>query len=184
MDTRLVQSNRNYTTLLCYQKALVVYDLTYHFCERFLDKRDRTYDQMIQAARSGKQNIVEGTIDKSTSYEMMIKLLNVSRGSHMELLEDFRDYLRVRKLRVWEPESKEVYAMRRLGTEHTEPDFFVRLSETRTDETIANMIIVLIHQAESLTMRYIRRIESEFRENGGMKERMYALRVSARETGK
>ncbi|MBR5865042.1 MAG: four helix bundle protein, partial [Alistipes sp.] len=64
-------------SLLCYQKALVIYDLTYHFCERFIDKRDRTYDQMLQAARSGKQNIVEGSVDKSTSYEMMIKLLNV-----------------------------------------------------------------------------------------------------------
>ena len=84
-DSRIVHSNRNYTSLLCYQKALVVYDLTYHFCERFLDKRDRTYDQMIQAARSGKQNIVEGVVDLSTSFEMVIKLLNVSRGSLAEL---------------------------------------------------------------------------------------------------
>ena len=140
MDSRLVQPNRNYTSLLCYQKALVIYDMTYHFCERFLDKRDRTYDQMLQAARSGKQNIVEGTVDKSSSYEMMIKLLNVSRGSHMELLEDFHDYLRVRKLRLWEAASKEVAAMRRLGTEHSESDFFINLAVTRSDETIANMM--------------------------------------------
>ena len=184
MDSRLVQTNRNYTSLLCYQKALVIYDMTYHFCERFLDKRDRTYDQMLQAARSGKQNIVEGTVDKSSSYEMMIKLLNVSRGSHMELLEDFHDYLRVRKLRLWEAASKEVAAMRRLGTEHSESDFFINLAVTRSDETIANMIIVLLHQAETLTMRYIRHIEEEFREQGGIKEKMYAVRVNARDAMK
>ena len=184
MDTRLVQSNRNYTSLLCYQKALVIYDLTYHFCSRFIDKRDRTYDQMLQAARSGKQNIVEGTVDKSTSYEMMIKLLNVSRGSHMELLEDFKDYLRVRGLRVWGAASDEVAAMRRLGVEHTDSEFFVRLAVTRNDETIANMIIVLLHQADLLTMRYIRHIESEFRKEGGIKERMYAVRVNARDSNK
>jgi four helix bundle suffix protein len=158
--------------------------MTYHFCERFLDKRDRTHDQMLQAARSGKQNIVEGTVDKSSSYEMMIKLLNVSRGSHMELLEDFHDYLRVRKLRLWEAASKEVAAMRRLGTEHSESDFFINLAVTRSDETIANMIIVLLHQAETLTMRYIRHIEEEFREQGGIKEKMYAVRVNARDAKK
>ena len=184
MDSRLVQPNRNYTSLLCYQKALVIYDMTYYFCERFLDKRDRTHDQMLQAARSGKQNIVEGTVDKSSSYEMMIKLLNVSRGSHMELLEDFHDYLRVRKLRLWEAASKEVAAMRRLGTEHSESDFFINLAVTRSDETIANMIIVLLHQAETLTMRYIRHIEEEFREQGGIKEKMYAVRVKARDAKK
>lgn len=184
MDSRLVQTNRNYTSLLCYQKALVIYDMTYHFCERFLDKRDRTHDQMLQAARSGKQNIVEGTVDKSSSYEMMIKLLNVSRGSHMELLEDFHDYLRVRKLRLWEAASKEVAAMRRLGTEHSESDFFINLAVTRSDETLANMIIVLLHQAETLTMRYIRHIEEEFREQGGIKEKMYAVRVNARDAKK
>ena len=184
MDSRLVQTNRNYTSLLCYQKALVIYDMTYYFCERFLDKRDRTHDQMLQAARSGKQNIVEGTVDKSSSYEMMIKLLNVSRGSHMELLEDFHDYLRVRKLRLWEAASKEVAAMRRLGTEHSESDFFINLAVTRSDETISNMIIVLLHQAETLTMRYIRHIEEEFREQGGIKEKMYAVRVNARDANK
>ena len=181
MDKCLVQPNRNYTSLLCYQKALVIYDLTYHFCERFIDKRDRTYDQMIQAARSGKQNIVEGTIDKSTSYEMMIKLLNVSRGSHMELLEDYKDYLRVRKLRLWDTTSKEVEAMRKLGVEHSDSDYFVGIAETRSDEVIANMVIVLLYQADVLTLRYIEHIEAEFRKHGGIKERMYAVRISARD---
>ena len=180
MDNRIVQTNRNYTSLLCYQKSLVIYDLTYHFCERFLDKRDRTYDQMLQAARSGKQNIVEGTVDKSTSYEMMIKLLNVSRGSLAELKEDYMDYIRTRGLRLWEAYSKEVEAMRRLGVEHSESQFFVKLAVTRSDETVANMIIVLLHQAESLIMRYIRYAEVEFREQGGIKEKMYAVRVNAR----
>ena len=92
---RIIDSNTNYSDLLCYKKTVVIYDITHHFCKRFVEPRDRTYDQMIQAARSGKQNIVEGTIDKASSYEMCLKLLNVARGSLKELLEDYKDYLRV-----------------------------------------------------------------------------------------
>ncbi len=95
MSSNHINLNTNYHKLLCYQKSVVVYDLTYHFCSRFIDKHDRTYDQMIQAARSGKQNIVEGYGDMATSKEMGIKLFNVARASLMELAEDYGDYLRV-----------------------------------------------------------------------------------------
>src|SRR5438093_7344375 len=92
----------NYQELLSYQKAEVVYDLTYCFCQRFLNKGDRTIDQMVQAARSGKQNIAEGSKASGTSKETEIKLTNVARASLEELLVDYHDFLRVRDLRLWE----------------------------------------------------------------------------------
>jgi four helix bundle suffix protein len=183
MHARIVNSNSNYTELLCYKKAVVIYDLTHHFCARFIDTHDRTFDQMIQAARSGKQNIVEGTVDKATSYEMAIKLINVARGSLKELLEDFKDYLRVRGLKLWPLDSREVEAMRKLGVEQSDPVYYVKMAESRSAEVIANMVIVLLYQADTLLMRYIASIEDEFRINGGVKERMYAARVEVKQRG-
>lgn len=183
MCARIVNSNHNYSTLLCYKKAVVIYDLTHHFCTRFIDARDRTFDQMVQAARSGKQNIVEGTVDKATSYEMAIKLINVARGSLKELLEDYKDFLRVNGHELWSFDSKEVDAMRRLGTEHTESEYFVKLAESRTADVIANMVVVLLYQADTLLMRYIASIEDEFKANGGVKEKMYAVRMEVKQRG-
>src|SRR5260370_39951676 len=97
----------NYQELLSYQKAEVVYDLTYRFCQHFLNKGDRTIDQMVQAARSGKQNIAEGSKAARTSKETEIKLTNVARASLEELLVDYRDFLRVRDLQLWSKDSKE-----------------------------------------------------------------------------
>jgi four helix bundle protein len=104
-----------YAGLLAYQKALVVFQGTVRFCERFLEKRDRTVDQMIQAARSGKQNIVEGSKVSGTSKEAEIKLINVARASLEELLEDYRDFLRVRKAQLWPKDSREALFVRKLG---------------------------------------------------------------------
>lgn len=183
MDKRIIDSNSNYTNLLCYQKAVVIYDLTYHFCTRFIDKRDRTYDQMIQAARSGKQNIVEGVVDKASSYEMAIKLLNVARASLKELLEDYKDYLRTRNHCVWSVDSKEVAAMRKLGVEKNDPEYYIHLAESRSDDVIANMTIVLIYQADTLIMRYIKSVEEDFKTNGGIKERLHKLRMESKNPG-
>src|SRR2546430_3872421 len=102
-----------YEDLLSFQKARIVYDATVRFCERFLSKRDRTVDQMVQAARSGKQNILEGSKASGTSKEAEIKLVNVARASLEELLEDYRDFLRVRKLALWDKESREARLVRR-----------------------------------------------------------------------
>src|SRR5437773_7368162 len=110
-----VPPHGNYQELLSYQKAEVVYDLTYRFCQRFLNRGDRTIDQMVQAARSGKQNIAEGSKAAGTSKEMEIKLTNVARASLEELLVDYRDFLRVRDLRLWEKDSKEARFVRDLG---------------------------------------------------------------------
>src|SRR5215212_2350501 len=104
----------NYRALLSYQKAEVVYDLTFRFCHRFLARGDRTIDQMIQAARSGKQNIAEGSKAAATSSEMEIKLTNVARASLEELLVDYQDFLRVRDLRLWDKDSKEARFVRTL----------------------------------------------------------------------
>lgn len=96
-----IPAHGNYRELLSYQKAEVIYDLTYRFCQRFLARNDRTIDQMVQAARSGKQNILEGSKASGTSKEMEIKLTNVARASQEELLADYQDFLRVRGLPIW-----------------------------------------------------------------------------------
>ena len=115
MPQNFIPPHGGYEDLLSFQKARIVYDGTVRFCERFLQKRDRTVDQMVQAARSGKQNILEGSQVSGTSKEAEIKLVNVARASLEELLEDYRDFLRVRKAPLWEKNSREARFVRRLG---------------------------------------------------------------------
>ena len=135
----------HYQELLSYQKAEVVYDVTFRFCERFLKRGDRTIDQMVQAARSGKQNIVEGSKASGTSKEMEIKLTNVARASLEELLMDYQDYLRVRDLRRWEKDSAEAQFVRRLGLRKPMTfELFREFCETRPAEVVANIAICLI----------------------------------------
>src|SRR6056297_315919 len=102
MNERIIPPHGGYQSLLSYQRAEVVYDATVRFCADFLDKRDRTVDQMVQAARSGKQNIVEGSMASGTSREMELKLTNVARASLEELLTDYRDFLRTRQAAEWD----------------------------------------------------------------------------------
>ena len=127
-NNNLITWNLNYQRLLCYQKSVAIYDLTYHFCNKYIGSRDRTYDQMVQAARSGKQNIVEGYGALATSKESGIKLFNVARASLLELYEDYNDYLRVRGMRIWESESTEVKAMVKLSVENSDSRYFVSLA--------------------------------------------------------
>lgn len=172
----------HYQELLSYQKAQVIYDLTFRFCERFLKKGDRTIDQMVQAARSGKQNIVEGSKASGTSKEMEIKLMNVSRASLEELLEDYLDYLRVRDLAIWDKESKQATFVRKLGNEsHTTYETYREFCETRPAEVAANIAICLIHQANYLLDRQIRRLEQDFLKEGGLRERMTRARLQVRD---
>src|SRR5688572_22226036 len=109
-----IPAHGNYRELLSYRKAEVVYDLTYRFCQRFLSKGDRTIDQMVQAARSGKQNIAEGSKASATSKETEIKLTGVARASLEELLTNYRDFLRVRDLPLWDKNSREAKFVRKL----------------------------------------------------------------------
>ena len=170
------QNNNLYRNLIAYRKAVVIYDLTYYFCERFIAIGDRTKDQMVQAARSGKQNIVEGKAASLTSAETHLKLLGVARSSFQELLEDYLDYLRTRKLRIWESSSKEVEAMRELGLSHTDSKFFLELAETRNDEVIANMAIVLLYQEDVLLRKHIEKQIKRFVDDGGFRESLAKAR--------
>ena len=172
--------NINYQKLLCYKKSVIIYDLTYLFCTRYINPKDRTYDQMIQAARSGKQNIVEGYGALATSKESGIKLFNVARASLMELYEDYNDYLRVRGMRTWENESKESKAMNKLGFENSDSHYFTSLAESRNEETIANMAIVLIKQGLTLIHRYMERVSENFANEGGFREQMTQMRLEKR----
>lgn len=101
MADGFIPRHGGYRGLLSYQKAEIIYDATVYFCSRFIDTRSRTHDQMIQAARSGKQNIIEGSMASGTSKETEIKLTNVARASLEELLEDYRDFLRARGIDEW-----------------------------------------------------------------------------------
>jgi four helix bundle suffix protein len=172
----------DYKTLLSYRKAEVIYQITYRFCNRFLKKTDRTIDQMVQASRSGKQNIIEGSKAATTSKEMEIKLTNVARASLEELLEDYRDYLLARDLRIWDKESREAAYARKLGmASPLSFEVFRKLIETRSDEVVANIAICMIHQANYLLDRQLKALEKAFLQDGGLRERMTRARLQARE---
>src|SRR5437016_1945317 len=117
MSNKFIPSHGGYRSLISYQKAEIIYDATVYFTNRFYNNRDRTIDQMVQAARSGKQNIAEGSMASGTSKETEIKLTNVARASLEELLIDYYDYLRVRDLRVWEKDSEEAQFVRKLSSQ-------------------------------------------------------------------
>lgn len=171
----------NYRKLLSFQKAEIVYDLTYRFCERFLRRGDRTIDQMVQAARSGKQNIIEGSKASGTSKEMELKLTNVARASLEELLADYEDFLRVRKSPCWAKESVEAAYVRRIGSKAGVTfEAFREFTETRPGEVVANIALCLIHQANYLLDQQIRRLEQDFLKEGGLRERMARARRESR----
>lgn len=174
----------SYRRLKVYRKAEIIYDLTFYFCGKYLRKGDRTIDQMVQAARSGKQNIIEGNEVANTSTETFLKLLDVAQGSLQELLADYEDYLRVRNLRLWSPISKEVTAMRKLGIEHEDSAYFLSLAQTRSDEAVANMVIVLIYQADTLLNGYFRKRYNDFLQEGGFRERLTRERLAHRNKDK
>lgn len=135
---------------------------------------------MIQAARSGKQNIVEGCAASNTSSKTEIKLINVAKASLKELLEDYEDYLKTRGHRKWEKGSREYEAMRQLGRQHNDSDFYMQLIVSRPPQTIANMAIILLHQADYLLFKQLERLEKDFIEHGGFSEKMTALRKQRR----
>ena len=180
MET-LIPNRGNNKKLLSYQKSNVIFEMTYYFCHKYLSKGDRTLDQMVQAARSGKQNIIEGCSASSTSAKTEIKLLNVAKASLLELLEDYEDYLKVRNHRQWEEGSVEMETMRKLGIQHSDAEYFMKLAETRPSETIANMAIVLIKQADYLLYRQLQRLSEDFVNNGGFSEKMSRMRRENRD---
>lgn len=170
-----------YEDLRSFQKARIIFDGTVRFCDRFIEKRSRTRDQMIQAARSGKQNILEGSQASGTSKETELKLTGVARASLGELLEDYDDFLRGRQLKAWDKNSKEARYVRQVGRKRgvTFEDFRTFI-ETRPPAIVANILICLIHQANYLLDRQLARLERDFLKEGGLRERMYRARLSVR----
>ncbi|MDI6794070.1 MAG: four helix bundle suffix domain-containing protein [bacterium] len=181
MTERFIPPHGGYQNLLSYQKAQIVYDATVHFCARFLNKRDRTYDQMVQAARSGKQNILEGSQASGTSKEMEIKLTNVARSSLEELLEDYRDFLRVRGLEEWTLDHPYTNRLRELNRQPgANYDTFRKGIEHHDPAIAANVIIGLIKVTTYLLDRQLRQLEKAFVEEGGLRERMTRARLNQR----
>jgi four helix bundle suffix protein len=175
-------SGGNYRELLSYRKAEIIFDFTFRFTEAFSKKGDRTIDQMVQAARSGKQNIAEGSKASLTSTETEIKLANVARASLEELLIDYQDFLRVRDLPQWDKNSKEALYVRKLGKQPDETfETYRPFMETRPADVLANIAICLIHQANFLLDQQIRRLEKDFVQKGGIRERMTRARLNYRD---
>ncbi len=176
-DGRFIPAHGGYKSLLSYRKSVIVYDITACFCRRFLRRGDRTVDQMIQAARSGKQNILEASRASATSKETEIRLTNVARSSLEELLEDYIDFLRVRDRPAWEKDSRQAAFVRKLGAD---PDatyeLFRPFAETRSSDVVANIAICLVHQANYLLDRQLRSLEVAFLREGGIRERMSRAR--------
>ena len=183
MDNKdFIRQDNNYRTLKAFQKAECVYDVTYYFANKFLSKGDRTIDQMVQAARSGKQNLAEGNIDGVTSKEMEIKLTNVNRASLHELLLDYEDYLRVRGLEQWPYYDPRCVQTRAFCKKHLDSAVYREKIKDRSDETIANIAITLIHQCDVLIRGLIEWQKRNFLENGGIKEEMYRARKAYRDS--
>ncbi len=179
-DKSLLPVGGNYRQLITFHKATAIYDITCHFCKNYLRRGDRTIDQMVQAARSGKQNIIEGSAVSSTSKEFEIKLINVAKASSLELLADYEDYLRTNGHQQWEKGSVELEKMREFGRMHNNTSFYMPLVEVRPPETIANMAICLIKQNDYLLYRLLQSLSRDFLKNGGMRERMTRMRLERR----
>jgi four helix bundle suffix protein len=181
MTEKFIPPHGGYEKLLSFQKARIVYDGTVWFCKHFLEKRDRTYDQMIQAARSGKQNILEGSQASGTSKAMEIKLTNVARASLEELLEDYRDYLRTRRIEEWTKDHAYTRRLRQLNRQpNATYETFKKGIEHSDPAIAANVMIGLIKLTNYLLDRQLRQLEKAFVEEGGLRERMTRARLTER----
>ena len=157
-----------------------MYDVTFYFAHHYLEKGDRTIDQMVQVARSGKQNIAEGAAAGNTSKETEIKLTNVAKASLQELLVDYEDFLRVRGLKQWQPDDARLAQTKRACAAHNDSEYYRKAMPERSAETIANIAITLIHQTDWLLNKLIEKLEIQFVENGGVKEQMTKARKEYR----
>ena len=159
MENEIIPNIGNYKNLLTYQKAVIIYDITYFFCKTYLEKKDRTVDQMIQAARSGKQNIVEGCASGVKSLKSKIFLINVAKASFKELLEDYKDYLMIHGYKQWEDNSVEKQKMRAIASNPVNDNFITVIAKSRSPDVIANMMIVLLYQEDYLLYKFLQKLE-------------------------
>jgi restriction system protein len=188
-DNSMLRPHGGYRRLRSFQVTEIIYDGTVAFCDRFVDKRSRTHDQMVQAARSGRQNIAEGSRASATSSQTELRLVNVARASLDELLLDFEDFLRQRGLKQWEKDDPEARRVREVGLARARTDQSDRTGDKkdysewldhRDPAVVANALICLIHQANYLLDRQIGGLEREFVEGGGYNERLAAARLERR----
>lgn len=181
MTEKFIPSHGGYKKLFSYQKAEIIYDATVYFTNRFFRSFDRTIEQMVQAARSGKQNIAEASQTSGTSKEMEIKLTNVARASLEELLIDYQDFLRVRNLLEWP--KNHPFAKRLIELNRNSPntyETFKKGIEHENPEICANVIIGLIKLANYMLDKQLKRLEQDFLKNGGLRESMTRARLTAR----
>ena len=177
----VLRGTRPWRDAFYYQKAETLYQLTYVFCQRFLPQHgDRTVDQMVQAARSGKQNIIEGTEDGTTSTEMHIKLLNVSRSSLQELREDYRDFLISRNLTIWTTAHNRYASMQEFCKTHNRIEDYQPFFQKWSAEEMANVALTLCYMTDAMLNHQLKALEEEFVTQGGIKERMHAARTGYR----
>lgn len=179
-DRDFLRQRGGYKNLIVYQKAECIYDITYYFIHKYISVGDRTADQMLQAARSGKQNIVEGTTASTTSRETELRLVNVAKASFMELLVDYEDYLRTRGLELWTADSAKAVQTRKICKEQQSSAYYREAIKTRSDETIANIAIILLHQEDYLLKCLFEKLKQDFKTNGGVREELRRVRVESR----
>lgn len=188
---RRLRPSGGFRGLRTFQAATVIYDATVDFCNRFVDRRSRTHDQMVQAARSGRQNIAEGSRAAATSSQTEIRLTQVARGSLDELLLDFEDYLRQRGLDQWDKDDAEARAVRAVGLRHptdgsdpTDQTEYAPWLSSPDPVVVANALICLIHQTNYLLDRLTASMERDFIKAGGYSEQLAAARIAERARGK
>ena len=187
-DSGKLRPSGGYRTLRSFQVTTIIYDATVQFCEHFLDGRSRTVDQMVQAARSGRQNIAEGSRASATSSQTELRLVNVARASLDELLLDYEDYLRQRGKLIWDKSSPQARAVREVASQNptsapTSASYAVWLA-SKDPVNVANCLICLIHQANYLLDQQIRSLEKTFIEEGGYSEALAAKRMAYRSSQK
>ncbi len=188
MAEPLIPKHGGYRRLITYRLGMLIYDATVAFCARYIDRRDRTHDQMVQAARSGVANIVEGSEAAATSKKTELKLTNVAKASQEELLFDYQAFLRQRNLPEWPVDSPEALAVRQARPADLAQlrNLMAVLVSDRSDksdrkaEVAANVMICLINQETFLLRRQLSRLEQEFVEEGGFTERLYRVRNARR----
>ncbi|MEW6618324.1 MAG: four helix bundle suffix domain-containing protein [bacterium] len=182
---QLIPAHGGYRNLQSYQMAEIVFDATTVFCKRFVDSRSRTTDQMVQAARSGKQNIAEGSMASGTSRKIELKLVGIARASLEELLIDYQDFLRQKGLPLWTKDDPQAKKIRGLVYEKNKSYMtYKTYIEFSPPDVAANTVICLIHQTNYLLDQQLRALEKEFLEEGGFTERLYRMRSQKRQEKK
>ncbi len=180
-DTDFIALTGKYEEWNVYKLSLIVVDITDLFVKIYLDRyHDRTVDQMVQAARSCKQNIVEGSMAASTSRETEIKLTNVAKASLGELREDYRDFCRHNGLEIWSKDDERTLQVRKFAKKHDTPSDYLQRLRMRSPEAFCNIALTLCHQLDYMLYCVIERAKAKFLEKGGIKEEMYRARLAVR----